>query len=156
LRAGLFNPNHLRDASRVIARWRQPNGLMRAMDVGMHHYIGYYNEAMGVTAPLQELMLQSWDGAIRVFSCWPDDLPASFTTLRAEGAFLVSAAWRDGQVQSLAIESERGKRCRIVNPWDDQVTVTITDGKTVETTVEEDNVICFDTTAGLKYEVKSV
>ena len=56
-------------------------------------------------------------GNIRLFHNWPRNRDASFSTLRAHGAFLVSSSLADGAVERVRIESERGRVCKIMNPW---------------------------------------
>ncbi len=72
-------------------------------------------------AGVQEMLLQSHRGRIEVFpavpSSWND---VAFHTLRAQGAFLVSATRRNGRTQSIEIHSERGLPCRILSPWTGQ------------------------------------
>jgi alpha-L-fucosidase 2 len=69
-------------------------------------------------AGLQEMLLQSYSGTIRVFpavpASWKD---VSCKTLRAEGAFLVSAVRRDGSTCRIEITSEKGGLCRLENPF---------------------------------------
>ncbi len=69
-------------------------------------------------AGLQEMLLQSYSGTIRVFpavpAAWKD---VSFTTLRAEGAFLVSAERRDGLTRHVKILAEKEGLCRLENPF---------------------------------------
>jgi len=69
-------------------------------------------------AGLQEMLLQSYSGTIRVFPAipagWKD---VSFKTLRAEGAFLVSAQRRASSTQVVEIISEKGGLCRLENPF---------------------------------------
>lgn len=69
-------------------------------------------------AGLQEMLLQSYSGTIRVF---PDIPPkwkdVSFKTLRAEGAFLVTAVRSAGVIERVEISSEKGGSCRIENPF---------------------------------------
>lgn len=72
---------------------------------------------------LQEMLLQSWGGKLRVFpavpAAWPE---ASFATLRAEGAFLVSAVHHEGKTAWVRVESLAGEPCRIVVPdWTNAV-----------------------------------
>ena len=62
-------------------------------------------------------MLQSWDGALRIFPAWPKTVDASFRSFRAEGAFLVSAAWKGGAVAELRVTSEKGAPCTLYSPW---------------------------------------
>ncbi|MBN2592342.1 MAG: glycoside hydrolase N-terminal domain-containing protein [Sedimentisphaerales bacterium] len=69
-------------------------------------------------AGLQEMLLQSYSGKIRLFPAVPADWKdISFKTLRAEGAFLVSSERRDGQTQTVTIISEKGGVCRLENPF---------------------------------------
>jgi alpha-L-fucosidase 2 len=69
-------------------------------------------------AGIQEMLLQSHAGAIRVFpavpAAWRD---ASFRTLRARGAFLVSARKSGGTVQEVEVISEKGGTLRLRNPF---------------------------------------
>ncbi|MEJ2702205.1 MAG: hypothetical protein P8Z79_07155, partial [Sedimentisphaerales bacterium] len=69
-------------------------------------------------AGLQQMLLQSYSGTIRLFpavpASWKD---VSFKMLRAEGAFLVSAIRRNGSVQTVEITPEKGGFCRLENPF---------------------------------------
>jgi alpha-L-fucosidase 2 len=64
---------------------------------------------------VHEMFLQDWGGKLRVFpavpSTWPD---ASFATLRADGAFLVSGVRRAGRTAWIKIESLAGEPCHVV------------------------------------------
>jgi alpha-L-fucosidase 2 len=69
-------------------------------------------------AGLQEMLLQSYNDTIRLFPAVPADWKdISFKTLRAEGAFLVSAERRYSQTQTVTITSEKGGICHIENPF---------------------------------------
>ncbi len=69
-------------------------------------------------AGLQEMLLQSYSGTIRVFPAIPANWKdGAFATLRAEGAFLVSAERGDGVTQSVEIVPEKGGVCRLENPF---------------------------------------
>jgi len=69
-------------------------------------------------AGLQEMLLQSYSGTIRIFPAVPANWKdISFKTLRAEGAFLVSAERKDGLTDSVTIISEKGGDCRLENPF---------------------------------------
>ncbi|MGD8500566.1 MAG: glycoside hydrolase N-terminal domain-containing protein [Phycisphaerales bacterium] len=69
-------------------------------------------------AGLQEMLLQSYSDTIRLFPAVPANWrDISFKTLRAEGAFLVSAELKDGQTHSVTIVSEKGGICRLENPF---------------------------------------
>jgi len=69
-------------------------------------------------AGIQEMLLQSYSGTIRVFPAVPERWKdASFRTLRAEGAFLVSAERKDGLTRRVEILSMKGGPCRLENPF---------------------------------------
>jgi len=158
LRRGLFQADRDFEAAKAfVARWRQPNGLIRAMSRDVYDFSGGWSESLGILAPIQEMLLQSWDGAIRVFPAWPKTLNGSFTTLRAQGAFLVSADQTDGEVGDITIHSERGRPCCVANPWPLTGVVRDDDGAEVPRTVDERpddlNWIRFETEAGKTYTV---
>jgi alpha-L-fucosidase 2 len=78
---------------------------------------GNFAYASGV----QEMLLQSQSAAIEVFPALPLRWQnVSFNQLRAQGAFLVSAEKRDGNVGQVQIKSEQGGTLRLVNPFGDQ------------------------------------
>ena len=70
---------------------------------------------LSAATTMQELFLQDWGGALRVFpavpAAWPD---ASFDKLRADGAFLVSAVRSGGHTSWVRIQSLAGSPCRFV------------------------------------------
>ncbi len=69
---------------------------------------------------IQEMLLQSHAGTVRVFPAVPPSWKdVSFASLRAEGAFLVSARMQDGRVVEVGILSEKGGRLRLENPFPD-------------------------------------
>ncbi|MEN6334342.1 MAG: glycoside hydrolase family 95-like protein, partial [Phycisphaerales bacterium] len=86
-------------------------------------------------AGVQEMLLQSYSGTIRVFpaipATWRD---ASFKGLRAEGAFVVSAERKNGRVQSVEIAAEAGGLLRLEDPFGDRgYAVTGVDANQVRT-----------------------
>ena len=69
-------------------------------------------------AAIQEMLIQSHTGIIKIFPAIPGgwkDL--NFTTLRCQGAFLVSAVREGGKVRKLEIVSEKGGICKVQNPF---------------------------------------
>lgn len=69
------------------------------------------------TAAVNEMLLQSWGGKVRIFPAVPEEWKdVSFKNLRAEGATLVSAEMRHGEIISATIESEKGGEVRVVWP----------------------------------------
>ncbi len=155
LRDGRFVADRDYDVMReFVETTRHPNGLMfTASDYGYHSWV--FNEELAIIAPLQEMMLQSWDGILRIFPAWPTDVEASFRTFRAQGAFLVSASWANGAVTSAEIFSEVGGRCRLYPLWA-QAGVQVTDdsGQRVPVVEEaEGGVVYFETQAGHTYKL---
>ncbi len=69
-------------------------------------------------AGLQEMLLQSYSGTIHVFPAIPEYWKdVSFKTLRAEGAFLVSAVHIGGVTKMVEIYAEKGGLCQLENPF---------------------------------------
>jgi hypothetical protein len=70
-----------------------------------------------VPSAIDEMLLQSFQGKIRLFADWPMDTDARFGDLRAYGAFLVSSDLRGNVVQYVRVVSEAGGAFTLVNPW---------------------------------------
>ncbi|HEY5509809.1 MAG TPA: glycoside hydrolase N-terminal domain-containing protein [Prolixibacteraceae bacterium] len=69
-------------------------------------------------AAVQEMLIQSHTGLIRIFPALPVAWKeVSFSTLRCQGAFLVSAKMEQGNVTGVKIVSEKGGLCRMKNPF---------------------------------------
>ena len=94
----------------MIQKIGLPNGMIAGNPHGMEHQSIVPNA-------IQEMLMQSHEGVIRFFPCWPMDQDARFGTLRARGAFLVSAELKDGVVRGVKIVSEKGRDCTVLNPW---------------------------------------
>ena len=74
-------------------------------------------------AAIQEMLLQSHTGIIKVFPALPTSWKnVSFRNLRAMGAFLVSASYVNGEVASITVTSEKGGRMRLDNPFTSEIT----------------------------------
>ena len=73
---------------------------------------------MAFAAGLQEMLLQSHTHAITIFPAIPSEWKdVSFSNLRAEGAFLVSATLQDGKLKTASITSEKGGVLRVANTF---------------------------------------
>ena len=104
-----------------MAAYQGPNLLLYAPGGGV--------ENTGMSQAVNDLLLQSTDGVgggggggqghIALFPAWPEDEPAAFTSLRAKGAFLVSATWNhvSREVEGLEITAAVAAQCRVVQPW---------------------------------------
>jgi hypothetical protein len=79
--------------------------------------MGIWFENFALPAPINECLLQSWDGTLRFFPNWPRERDAEFRTLRARGAFLVSARLQGGEVLWIEVEAEKGGLLTIHSPW---------------------------------------
>lgn len=86
-----------------------------------------------VPATINEMLLQSYDGVIRVFPNWVKEKDADFTTLRAMGAFLVSSSLKQGEVAFVNVFSEKGRPCTFENPWGEASVLLERDGQVSET-----------------------
>ncbi len=54
--------------------------------------MGIWFENFGLPAVINECLIQSYNGIIRLFPNWPEDKDAAFKTLRAAGGFLISSS----------------------------------------------------------------
>ncbi len=89
-----------------IKEFALPNRLFR------HHGGGIEHLTM-VPSTINEMLMQSYEGVIRLFPCWNKKSDASFTNLRADGAFLVSAELKNEKITSLKITSLKGRACNV-------------------------------------------
>ena len=76
---------------------------------------GGVESASVIPQRINGMLLEDADG-IEVFASWPKDQDARFGALRAVGAFLVSSELRQGRVQNLLIQSEKGGSVRFTIP----------------------------------------
>jgi len=94
-------------------------------------------ESCGGFLAINEMLLQSHEGVLRFFPCWPKDQDARFGTLRTVGAFIVSAELKGGVVSGVKIVSEKGKLCTVQNPWPGKKVRVTRNGKPKETLAGE-------------------
>lgn len=97
-------------AKSVIAKRSLPNLWIRSGGGGIE-------TCSGIPGMVNEMMLQSHGGVMRIFPVFPRGQSGSFHRLRTFGAFLVSGAINKGVVQPIVIESEKGRPCVLQNPW---------------------------------------
>ena len=83
----------------------------------------FLNSSTGLGTAISEMLLQSYDGRIRVFPAIPDEWECKFVDLRAVGAFLVSSEISHKRVKYIQIKSLEGKICTLVDPFDSEVQV---------------------------------
>lgn len=113
-------------------------------------------ETAGIIEAINNMLLQSHDGVIRLFPNWDDQTDAEFTRLRAVGAFLVTARFSalDGAIGGVQIFSEKGTTCTVQSPFEGSpITVTRTDSQEAIATIEADGEFTFKTDAGVTYNI---
>jgi len=130
-------------------------------------------------AAVNEMLLQSQNGIIRVFPAIPDgnpemyrmhahgyrlseyidrfaDYPAwrdvSFQNLLARGGFEVSACLRGGQLQSITLTSRKGGTVRLTSPFLLQDTLVYCNGLQIPITWEG-GCLCFETLPGQTFQI---
>lgn len=79
--------------------------------------MGIWFENFALPAVINECLMQSYNGVIVLFPNWDREKEASFTSLRARGAFLIDATLANKEVTQVNITSEKGNNCVIRNPW---------------------------------------
>ncbi len=99
-------------------RVRQSGGrYAQSLDFDYMMRMGFWCENFSLPAVLNECMMQSYAGHIRIFPNTHNLGPARFENLRAVGAFLVSATYDGHKVTHLSLYSEKGKTAELVSPW---------------------------------------
>ena len=113
-------------------------------------------ECSGATQAINDMMMSSYGGAIRVFKVWPPGTDASFATLRAKGAFLLTGAIVADTVEPILLLSEQGSVCTIESPWASGIKVTDVDsGQPVAVKQDPDtNYFYFATAKGANYKIE--
>lgn len=124
-----------------IKEFALPNRLFR-------HHGGGIEHLTTVPATVNEMLMQSHEGIIRLFPCWNKKSPASFENLRADGAFLVSAELKNERITSLKIKSLMGRKCTV--ECGGVKSVTQGDGTAIKFS-QNGNTVCFETEAGKEY-----
>jgi hypothetical protein len=108
-------------------------------------------ETSGSIEAIDSMLLQHEDGVLRLFPDWPTAMDASFTRLRAKGAFLVSSSLTNGRVTGIEITSEKGGVLTIQSPWKVQ-TVHVAGSRT-ELHPDSNGLIQLKTIAGGYYRL---
>ncbi len=136
-------------------RLRQTGGRYR--DETNYDYMmrmGVWTENLSLPAVLNESMLQSYDGVIRLFPNTKNLGRARFRNLRAAGAFLVSASWDGKTVSEVALRSEKGARARVASPWGSTpVAVRAVSSSKVVPHMLRAGIMEFETSAGETYSL---
>ncbi len=122
-----YDPNTILDKLREMIKTRcQPNGFMKGNPHGVEN-------CSIVPNTIDEMLCMGHGGVLRLFPVWPRDVSARFGSLRAYGAFLVSAELKKGLVGPVTILSEQGRDCTMVNPWPGKQVDLYRQGRKAET-----------------------
>jgi alpha-L-fucosidase 2 len=101
-------------------------------------------------AGIQEMLIQSHTGVVRIFPAIPEEWQdVKFTKLRTEGAFLVSAQMRKGEITVIDILAEKGGELKLFNPFKNN------DFKCSSPYILKDNILIIHSEPGQKIWMKS-
>jgi len=135
----LSMPEAVSDAKGFFIPRTLPNGFIKMP----WKHGAFMQEMIGIVGLVNEFLLQSVQNKIRLFPCWPRDCgDAKFFRLRAQGGFIVSAEFTDGQVVSATIESASGRQLQLLSPWK---TIYVNGRKTV---IDSDGLVTLNTKPG--------
>jgi len=127
------------------------NGDFKNLGYSVYKYRPFTLEGnFAAVQAVNEMLLQTINGAIHIGYSLPVGISASFDQLRTEGGFLVSANIdARGALEGIEIQSTVGGLCRIANPWPDNgVVITSSRSKRARGAI-----LTFETDAGAKYRV---
>jgi len=131
----------------ILQQWRPSNLTVFQGGGGI--------ETSGSVEALDSMLLQHEDGVLRVFPDWPTAMDASFTRLRAKGAFLISSEQRSGVVRYIDVTSEKGGPLVVQNPWGSHSVRVSYAAKSDNLTLkpDADGRVIFSTVAGDHYHL---
>lgn len=127
-RLGVSSEFLLRGLHDNIEKFALPNMLFA-------HGGGCLEHCTTIPATVNEMLLQSLKGVIRLFPC-PFDGSAQFRDLRAQGAFLVSAKRENGIISGVCIKSEKGRLLKLDISGMGDISVTDSSGKAVDYVIQ--------------------
>ena len=142
------------DPRNVLVRLRKQLTVAGFPNLSVFGGGGGIENCCGVPATVNEMLLQSHEGVLRLFPVWPKGQPARFGRLRACGAFLVSSELKNGQVQRVIIESEKGRDCHMINPWPGQAIKLIRNGEVEKVPIGKE--LIFKTAAADRLEITPI
>ena len=134
------------------------DGTAERVDLPMQPFVQCGLEPLAILATaVNEILLQSYDGVIRLFAATPADWHAAFT-LRAVGGFLVSSERdKNGRAKAVLIESLLGNECRLAEPWPGEPVSVQAFGvaaQAIASVTLENGILSFPTGVGCTYVVR--
>ncbi len=134
-------------------RVRQTGGRYgESTDFDFMMRMGVWTENLSLPAVLNECLLQSYSGVLRLFPNTTNLGKARFRDLRAAGAFLVSAEWDGQTVSGVGILSEKGVTLRLWIPqgWEAGGEFLVSPKAKIE---RQGDVLVVPTRAGTRYTI---
>ncbi len=155
-RARLSMPNTLEWIRPNFSERLRANGTFSLNKLVPKHKfndLGLYTEQFAFSGVVTEMLVQGLNGIIRFFPAWPSGKDASFTNLRTEGGFLVSASMIKGEVKEIGIKSTAGGKLTFLNVFNTRPLVTI-NGKSVDISEIGKNIFSVETAVEDKIEIR--
>jgi hypothetical protein len=127
-----------------------PNGMTNNTN-GVFEYLGVH------LAVMNESLLQSYNGKIRVFPALPSDAGlVSRFTLAASGGFLVTSEREGGDIKYVGLKSALGNMATVINPWGTAAVQVRKIGVTAPVLSASSATLSFATDAGGVYVIERV
>jgi len=144
-----FTPEQIVDGlNAYLKNFQGANLLPRAPGGG--------TENVGVTQAVNDMLVRSVDGNVIVlFPTWPTGEPATFSSLRTKGGWIVTAAYNNGTVTGVVVEGTRDALCGLQNPWPSS-SVQLTSRATGKSTTLAGSVVRWSVKKGEVFEVRPV
>ena len=130
---------------RQYAQHTYPNGFQYGNPHGPENW-------STVPCTINEMLCMGHQGIVRLFPVWPRTCDASFRQIRVEGAFLVSAALKDGVVGEVTLLSEQGRDLTMQNPWGEAPVIVEASGDGKQ--MLQGSLIQMKTTPGRTYRIR--
>jgi hypothetical protein len=111
------------DPNTILSNLRTEATSNAYPNMAIHHNGGGLEGVNVVTSGLNEMLLQSFQGDIKVFPNWPGGTNAKYGDLLAYGGFAVSSSRAGGAVQYVRLVSQKGGTATVTNPWSGAVQV---------------------------------
>ena len=117
--------------------------------------MGIWTENLSLPAVLNECMVQSYTGTLRLFPNTQGLGRARFRNLRSAGAFLLSAAYDGKTVSNVTLFSEKGATAKLENPWPGrQLRITLVGRQQPLTVSVKGSIVQFPTEPGERYRIE--
>jgi hypothetical protein len=142
-----YDPDSILHHLRRYSQHACPNGFQLDNPHGIENWSTVPNT-------INEMLCMGHQDVVRLFPVWPRDKDASFSQIRVEGAFLVSAALKNGEVTDVSIFSEKGRPLHLLNPWKNRKVEVKAEDADAQT--YESERITISTKPGVTYRISPV